>query len=307
MLGQTDPCKQATVADSSTQPVQDVGHGAKLVPSSFVQVGTEGVELGTGNVLFPPSELVHNSHHIDQIGRLGADGAPLPLVQVLGDSEHNVTANHVSLHVGQVELDSGEHGAVVVPLPMLTNTSEVQVLDPQTASFEPSKTTQHFLLRGDLEADHEQVLQVQAGGVSRQVLLASESCWNNTEVTGSRKGRCKTFAFTPSILPFANVDDIADLVGQAPKDIHKVGNLLDLKVQLPAGYFTDKVLPAPSCVLKSNEVYTPDYFVALHNITNASGVRADESAYPASRPNNLGARIRLPHAKLRLNRLGHHL
>ena len=45
---------------------------------------------------------------------------------------------------------------------------------------------------------------------------------------------------------------------------------LDLKVKLPDGEFTDKVLPTPTLPLQLNEVFTPDYFVALHNITAAA-------------------------------------
>ena len=108
-------------------------------------------------------------------------------------------------------------------------------------------------------------------------------------------------------MPFAGVDKIPNMVGLAPKDIHKVGQLLDLKVKLPTGEFCDKVLPAPAQKISLNQDFTPDYFVALHNITASAGTRPDGSSYPAYTPNHIGARISLPHTKLRLDRWRYHL
>ena len=108
-------------------------------------------------------------------------------------------------------------------------------------------------------------------------------------------------------LPFSGVEDISCWLGVAPKEIHRVSNLQDLLVKLPAGDFHDKVLPAPAYSLVVNQVFTPDYFVALHKITSAPGVRADGSSYPEFTPNHIGARVSLPHTRLKLDRWRHHL
>ena len=93
----------------------------------------------------------------------------------------------------------------------------------------------------------------------------------------------------------------------APKQVHKVKQLPDMKVHLPRGEFTDKILPEPAYSLKVNEIYTGDYYIALHNITAAAGVRSDGTHYPAYTPNHLGARVRLPHVGMNVNRWRHHL
>ena len=109
------------------------------------------------------------------------------------------------------------------------------------------------------------------------------------------------------ILPFSLEDDLPDVLGQAPKQVHKVSSLVDCRVKTPTGYFIDKVLPAPAYNLKNNEIFTADYFVALHNVTAAPGIRGDGSTYPAYTPNHLGARVKMPHIKLKIDRWRFHL
>ena len=99
-------------------------------------------------------------------------------------------------------------------------------------------------------------------------------------------------------LPFQLLDNLDDVLGLAPKQVHKVGTLKDLVVPTPSGNFVDRILPPPESLLKADEVFTPDYYVALHNITSAPGIRADGSTYPAFTPNHLGARVKLPHATI---------
>jgi hypothetical protein len=98
-----------------------------------------------------------------------------------------------------------------------------------------------------------------------------------------------------------------DILGLAPKQLLKVKTLPDLVVRMPGGNFVDKALPPPEHTLSSNPVFTEDYYVALHNITAAPGVRGDGSMYPAFTPNHLGARVKLPHVKLKIDRWRHHL
>ena len=181
------------------------------------------------------------------------------------------------------------------------------MLDPGATPYVARDRILGGLQQVDLVADHEHVVEVQAGGVGR-LDHGAQDLWNASAVTGCRAGdnnrpkKCSTQS-----LPFAEVEDISDILGLAPKEIHKVGQLLDLKVRLPVGDFYDKVLPAPTHILQVNKVFTPDYFVALHNITAAAGVREDGSHYAEFTPNHIGARISLPHTKLKLNRWRQHL
>ena len=108
-------------------------------------------------------------------------------------------------------------------------------------------------------------------------------------------------------MPFDGVESIPDIMGVAPKQIQKVSKLLDLQVKMPRGSFTDKVLPAPGHRLESNTVFTAEYFAALHQLAAAPGLRADGTPYPAYTPNHVGARISLPHIKLKVDRWREHL
>ena len=66
--------------------------------------------------------------------------------------------------------------------------------------------------------------------------------------------------------------------------------------------FVDKVLPPLTQPIVLNEVFTPDYFVALHKLVSAPG-----PSYPEGTPNYLGARLPLQHTTLKLDRWRHHL
>ena len=179
-----------------------------------------------------------------------------------------------------------------------------QLLDPGAASFIPSSRLLDGSNPGDAALDLQQVRQVQAGGVGR-LQHGGEDLWDAEVVAGCRVGQ--TSSTLAQELPFADLAELDVPFSTAPKDIHKVGSLPDLKVTMPVGHFYDKVLPLPSHKLVVNQVFTPDYFVALHNITSAAGVREDGSAYGAFTPNHIGARVSLPHSKLRLERWRHHL
>ena len=87
----------------------------------------------------------------------------------------------------------------------------------------------------------------------------------------------------------------------------KVARLAEVLVQTPFGPFHDRVLPPSAHRVISREIYTPDYFVALHNVVAAPGIRADGSCYPAFTPNFLGARVKLAHVQLKIDRWRYHL
>ena len=154
--------------------------------------------------------------------------------------------------------------------------------------------------------DLHHVQHVQAGGVGMQDPSLAV-LWNTGHVTGRKADNNIKDGWPGSEIPFHGVESIPDLLGIAPKQIQKVGKLLDLQVKLPRGSFTDKVLPATEHPLEINDVFTPDYFAALHQITAAPGYRADGTPYPANTPNHIGARISLPHCKLNLDRWRSHL
>ena len=113
---------------------------------------------------------------------------------------------------------------------------------------------------------------------------------------------------TASVLPFSSHNDALKGGFAIPaKPILKVSRLADRQVLLPKATFTDKVLPPPSHQLVQREIFTGDYFVSLHNIVSAAGIRADGSVYPKFTPNHLGARIKLVHTGLKPERWRHHL
>lgn len=87
----------------------------------------------------------------------------------------------------------------------------------------------------------------------------------------------------------------------------KVSRLAEYVVQTPFGPFHDRVLPPTAHRVVSQEFYTPDYFVSLHNVVAAPGIREDGSCYPAFTPNYLGARVKLAHVRLRIDRWRYHL
>ena len=184
-------------------------------------------------------------------------------------------------------------------------------LNPAATSFQvrDRDLVHNSVLTVDLASDWEHVQQVQAGGSGR-FSMDGRHQWNNTTGTGLGDGlhASQTCTSQPEpVLPFQLLDDFEDVLGLAPKQIHKVSRLPDLVVKMPSGDFIDKTLPRPETLLDRNEVFTPDYYVALHNITSAPGIRADGSTYPAFTPNHLGARIKLPHVKLNIERWRFHL
>ena len=183
-------------------------------------------------------------------------------------------------------------------------------LNPGAASFHirDRELVHNRRLTADLAGDWMQVQEVQAGGVGVQG-QSLQNHWKglctNKDLYSSKVGN--TPCNTEPAIPFQLLDNLDDVLGIAPKQIHKVGKLLDLVVKMPSGNFVDKVLPPPENSLSVNEVFTPDYYVALHNITAAPGVRPDGTLYPAFTPNHIGARIKLPHSKLNIERWRHHL
>ena len=318
-LGQADPVTQAVLVQTlhtSTDESECPNTGTKPVHSELGQpTGKLATVIAGSETLDSDQEL---GEHVvsSQLGvcnlrvELGTNYVPShpssqPIKSRLTASSHDRNCEHGTDKVPSqskpvVRGSPGRSAAC-----QATGTSALP-LDPHATPFVASSRILGGLLPVDKHVDLEHVLQVQAGGVGR-LDHGGQDLWEAEVVHGSRPKGERALQQSTMELPFAGVDDIPDMLGTAPKDIHEVGRLPDLRVTLPVGDFCDKVLPAPSHSLKVNEVFTPDYFVALHNITASAGMRTDGSMYGEFTPNHLGARISLPHTKLRLERWRFHL
>ena len=228
------------------------------------------------------------------------DGAALPVSHQCLGAAHQAAVGTIPQHPGnnQVRLENVDNS--------ITSQLSTQDLNPDATSFQVRDCSliHKGRLYPDLDCDWGHVQQVQAGGVG-ELGSSGQDLWKG-QVTGTRS-RMLHSSHKESVLPFPLVEDIPAILGTAPKQIHKVNSLLDLVVKMPSGLFTDKVLPAPSHSLEVNGVFTADYFVSLHNVTAAPGIRADGSVYPKYTPNHMGARVKMPHVKLRLDRWRYHL
>ena len=87
----------------------------------------------------------------------------------------------------------------------------------------------------------------------------------------------------------------------------RANSLKEIKVSLPKNTFIDRALPGSSVPLVAKKGFTADYFVSLHNLVAAAGVRPDGSCYQSFTPNFLGARIKLEHVGMKVGRWRHHL
>ena len=184
----------------------------------------------------------------------------------------------------------------------LSSYSKPSILNVQADVFNPSDVTR---VETSLQEDMLLVQQVQAGGVGVENTSAAAP-WNKNHVEASRLESVKIGSLG-SEMPFHGVENILDMSGIAPKQVLRVKTLQDFQVKLPRGTFTDKVLPGTDHHLEVNKVFTADYFSALHQITAAPGYRLDGTPYPADTPNHIGARVSLPHTKLKLDRWRYHL
>ena len=188
--------------------------------------------------------------------------------------------------------------------------SRFSKLNPSVAPFRMRDP--NLLHRGvlvpNLNLDWKHVQRVQLGGVGDS-LPGDKFLWQSASKMDTEEGsNVLRDSGELQELPFHTAEDIPIVLGVAPKQIHKLGSLKDKFLKLPCGsLFTDKVLPAPEVELVVNDCFTPDYFIALHNIVSAPGIKPDGTTYQACTPNHLGARVQLPHVKLKIGRWRHHL
>ena len=135
----------------------------------------------------------------------------------------------------------------------IANNSQDLFLNADAAVFTPEVLSVVKLVVEPVDIDNDlvHVQEVMAGGVGRQD-GSVEILWDKTPVTGKKadKDLIKVMG-KENNLPFHEEVEIPDMFGIAPKQIHKVGRLLDMEVMLPNGKFLDKVLPSPSTSCKS--------------------------------------------------------
>ena len=182
----------------------------------------------------------------------------------------------------------------------------IPTLNPEAAQFvmRDPDMVHGGKLAPDLAVDWAQVQRVQAGGEGDPISI-EDNAWAQDFVATQKSSR--PFSTAEPVLPFQLADDISDLMGIAPKQVTKVNSLQDVLVKIPGKNFIDKALPAPKHQLVPLAGFTPDYFVAMHNIVAAPGIRGDGTMYSKFTPNHLGARVTLPHVKLNVDRWRYHL
>ena len=56
--------------------------------------------------------------------------------------------------------------------------------------------------------------------------------WKQGDFTAGDRGKRQTLTSSEPTLPFQLLEDFSDVLGQAPKQVHKVNTLLDLKVMI---------------------------------------------------------------------------
>ena len=156
------------------------------------------------------------------------------------------------------------------------------------------------LLRPDLDADWASVQAVHAGDAGPQH-GADCGMWGYVPGTINLSHQVEMLPF--SLTP----EDLGNALPAPAKPLLRAGSLKDRIILTPSGPFTDKILPAPAQPLQPRKIFTPDYFSSLHNLVAAAGIRADGSTYPALTPNYMGARIRLEHVGLKIDRWRCHL
>ena len=274
-------------------PVSHLHRGVHQAPESAEVIGGPVSHLHRGVHQAPQSVLTASVRHPTEGGAH----------QTIASSQNHVKDKcQVIEPEGNDSVIYGFHSINTIP-------DNTHALDPNAASFNirDSSLVHHGKLQPDLEEDWEQVQQVQAGGVGHVVGGKAVDLWRKTNARASRPTTVKSLVQHGQILPFQLHEDIQEVLGLAPKQIYRVNTLADLPVKMPGGIFTDKALPAPVYTLKVNETFTGNYYIALHNVTAAPGIREDGSSYPAYTPNHIGARVKLPHVALHIDRWRYHL
>ena len=181
--------------------------------------------------------------------------------------------------------------------------SASHILDPSAMQFiwRDPNLVHKGLLRPDLDHDWASVQAVQAGRAGPQC-GADYGLWGHVLPVTSNPSH------HVDLLPFSlTPDDLGDGLPAPARPLLRASSLKDKIILTPSGPFTDKILPSPAQPLLPREIFTPEYFSSLHNLVAAAGIRADGSTYPALTPNYMGARIKLEHVGMKVDRWRYHL
>ena len=203
-----------------------------------------------------------------------------------------------------------ELGAGLVPAALEDVTT---TLDPSAKTFtcRDMDLVHRGVLVPDLNSDWLVVQKTRAGvhglaldsDLERTIWLHSRAGPSSVTTTGSHYVRAPDLA-----MPFPRSGDaLTSGFSIPPKPVMKVGSLPDRYVPMPLGTFIDKVLPHPASSLVPRQSFGADYFVSLHNVVSAAGLREDGSTYPVFTANHLGARVKLVHTGLKPERWRFHL
>ena len=142
-------------------------------------------------------------------------------------------------------------------------------------------------------------------------VAGANTSWNHGQLEATPEDSLSYIPYKPSlesVLPFPTPQsEIEGGFMVAPKSVQKVRHLQDRRVKMPFGPFIDKVLPPPIYPLVARKIFTGNYFVSLHNIVSAAGIRQDGSLFPKFTANYLGARVKLAHTGLKPDRWRKHL
>ena len=212
-------------------------------------------------------------------------------------------------NIGDLHLPQTVHGGQPHALPHHLKDHNLLSLNPEAEQFtmRDASLVRGGLLHPDLDQDWVTVREVQAGGCGPQ----SETCglWGRVQPPISyqpaqRNDKC----LVEPLLPFSlSSEDLCSGLVVPAKPVLRASSLKEVGVKIPSGTFMEKILPAPLQFLVPRETFTADYFKSLHNLVAAAGIRSDGSTYPALTPNYLGARIRLQHVGLNVDRWRYHL
>ena len=181
--------------------------------------------------------------------------------------------------------------------------SASHILDPSAMQFiwRDPNLVHKGLLRPDLDHDWASVQAVQAGH-------AGPRCGADYGLWGHVIPMTSNPSHHVELLPFSlTSDDLGDALPAPARPLLRASSLKDKIILTPSGPFTDKILPSPAQPLLPREIFTPEYFSSLHNLVAAAGIRADGSTYPALTPNYMGARIKLEHVGMKIDRWIYHL
>ena len=163
-------------------------------------------------------------------------------------------------------------------------------------------------LHPDLDQDWVTVTEVHAHGdgpVSQAVLNWGKQS-SNVSDKFLKCGRSSPGASQPFPLSLSSGVLESDLSAPA-KPALRASSLKEVSISLPVGTFIDRGLPGTKVPLVAKKRFTADYFVSLHNLVAAAGVRPDGSCYQSFTPNFMGARIKLHHVGMKVERWRHHL